>query len=188
MNKQQNLIDLIPDTEELEKFINDYTKREVFAATFVPTDIFIQQEIEDITSNLSNEKLCGVFVEVGQSQLAQPFMHSICATKAFEALTRGRVMTVGQIIESAKVECELSNKINRQKGHPVWVSTGDQFEDICYNWIKIGITFVYYIQYLYQKRSNHKITLEKFKDIIIINNNGDGNVINVGHQNNIDNN
>ncbi|NLR83038.1 hypothetical protein [Chitinophaga eiseniae] len=185
MNKQYNLLELIPDKDELEKFIADYANREALAASFIPSDIFIQQEIEDITHNLNNRELFGVFVEVGNSQMAQPFMHSICATKSFEALTRGRTTTIGQIIDSAKVECDLSNKNNQQKGYPVWVSTGGEFEQICFNWIKIGVTFAYYIKYLYNKKSNKAITLDKFRDLVIINT-GDGNFINIGDQNSID--
>lgn len=184
MDKQQNLSDLIPDRQELESFINDYAKRKILGTSYIPTEVFIRYEIEDITKSLLEQKVFVVEVPVSPSQTAKPFMHATCATKVYEALTRGRDLTVGQIIEAAKTECVFSNTKNRQYGYPVCVPINEEFEAICYTWIKKGVAFVYYIQYLYRKMQDPALTLDKFTINLI--NKGDGNVINIGHQNVLD--
>jgi len=179
-DKQQNLRDIKPDNQELERFITDYTKREPLGTTYIPTLEFIKQEITDIYAKLHNSFLMTIEVYVTPAKSAFPFMHSTCATRAFEALTRGHTLTIGQVIEAAKVECENSNrKIIAQFGQPVVkVRTDGDFETICWTWIKTGIAFVYYIQFLYQKMKDHQLTLEKF---VLIINTGDGNFFNTGN-------
>lgn len=188
MNKQQYLRELIPDAMELESFVNDYANRVVFGITYVPTDVFIQQEIEDITQKLTKRELMVVEVHVTNSQSARPFMHTVCATIVYEALTRGRNKTVGEVIEQARTECEVSNRNHRQIGNPISVPTDGSFDEICYNWIKTGLAFVYYIQFLYNKKRDHTLTPNKFIINImstIIHNSGDGNVINTGNNSQI---
>jgi hypothetical protein len=122
-----------------------------------------------------------VDVHITPFHTARPFNHSFCATKVFQCLTRGRNLTVGQVIEAAKVACEDSNrKIIAQYGKPVVkVHIDDGFETTCMNWIKSGICFVYYIQFLYRKKQDHQLTFDQFKTFII--NYGDGAFINTGN-------
>lgn len=179
MNNQQYIAGLRPDNPELEKFINDNGSRQALATTFIPTEVFIQQEIEKINHNIKNHKLFNVDVGVGSFQTVRPFQHSICATIVYEALTSGRNPTVGQVIEAAKGQAEVTNRKTMQWG--VGVELNEQFQNICYNWIKTGIVYVYYIQYLYKKMKDHTLTVTKF--ILVI---GDGNVITMGNNNRMD--
>lgn len=182
MNKQQHLSDLIPDSKELEGFIKDYANREVLGTNYIPTELFVLQEISHITEKVLGRKLMSIEVHVGPSQTAKPFMHAVCATMVFENLTSGKNPTVTQIIEAARAEAEASNRSNKQFG--IGVLTGDGFEALCYTWIKTGVAFVYYIRYLYQKMKFPALMPQMFI-INVINNNGDGNVINTGNDNNI---
>ncbi|HVI47995.1 MAG TPA: hypothetical protein VM802_24215 [Chitinophaga sp.] len=179
MNYQQYIAGLRPDNPEFEKFINDYGSRQALATAFIPTEVFIQQEIERINHNIKNHKLFNVDVSIGPFQTARPFQHSICATIVFEALMSGRNLTVGQIIETAKAQAEITNRKTMQWG--VGVEIGEEFQTTCYNWIKSGIVYVYYIQYLYKKMKDHTLTVAKF--ILVL---GDGNVITMGNDNHVD--
>jgi hypothetical protein len=177
MNMQQHISELRPDHQEWEKFINDYASRQARCTTFVPTEVFIRQEIEDITGKIMNQKLFALVV--GPFQVT-PFLHAVCATMVFEGLTKGRNLTVGQVIEAARAQAEVTNRRTMQWG--VGVSTNEQFDPVCFPWIKTGITFAYYIQYLYRKMQDHTLTPARFMVV----NNGDGNIINIGSNNPID--
>lgn len=86
---------------------------------------------------------------------------------------------MGQVIDAAKAQAEVTNRRTMQWG--VGVELNEQFQNTCYNWIKTGIVYVYYIQYLYKKMKDHTLTVAKF--ILVL---GDGNVITMGNNNRLD--
>lgn len=185
--KDKHLMELVPANTELEQFISDYHKREKIATHFIPTSEFIKQEIADFNESARNP--LSIEVHISATQSVRLFTHSTYATKAFESLTKGNGHnpTVRQLVEQAKAECEGFNKsILRQYGRQVvGVPTDDEsFENLIITWIKIGVTFVYYIKFLYEKMEDHLLTFEKYKTLIVVNS-GDGNVINTGSKANI---
>lgn len=178
--KNIHLLDLKPENEEFENFISEFQKREKVATTFIPTSEFIRQEIDDFKKRASSP--FSVVYHISASESVRPFSHSICATKVFENLTKGYNVTVGQIIQQAKTECEESNKYIIEKfGRPVvGVSTDGHFEEICFTWIKTGIAFTLYVKFLFKRMEDHSLTFEKFKSIAIVNSGNDV-IINVGN-------